>query len=41
MLGRIVPVRARIKLLDGFSAHAAQSEILRWLRTFRKAPRCA
>ena len=39
MLGQIVPVRARIKLLDGFSAHADRSEILRWLRTFRKAPR--
>jgi metallo-beta-lactamase family protein len=39
MLGQIVPVRARIRLLDGFSAHADRSEILRWLRTFRKAPR--
>jgi metallo-beta-lactamase family protein len=39
MLGQIVPVRARIKLLDGFSAHADQGEILRWLRTFHKAPR--
>ena len=39
MLGQIVPVRARIKLLDGFSAHADQSEIVRWLRTFQKAPR--
>ncbi len=39
MLGQLVPVRATIKMLDGFSAHADQGEILRWLRTFKKAPR--
>ena len=39
MLGEIVPVRARVKVLDGFSAHADQDEILRWLGTFNKAPR--
>ncbi|MGH7794337.1 MAG: MBL fold metallo-hydrolase RNA specificity domain-containing protein [Candidatus Binatia bacterium] len=38
MLGEVVPVRARIKVLDGFSAHADQGEILRWLRTFKKPP---
>jgi metallo-beta-lactamase family protein len=39
MLGTVVPVRSKIKVLDGFSAHADQGEILRWLGTFQKAPR--
>lgn len=39
MLGEVIPVRAKIKVLDGFSAHADQGEILRWLGTFRKPPR--
>jgi len=39
MLGEIVAVRARVKVLDGFSAHADQDEILRWLGTFKKPPR--
>ena len=39
MLGEIVPVQAKVKVLDGFSAHADQGEILRWLATFPKPPR--
>jgi metallo-beta-lactamase family protein len=39
MLGEIIPVRAKVKVLDGFSAHADQGEILRWLGTFKKPPR--
>jgi metallo-beta-lactamase family protein len=38
LLGEVVPVHAKVKVLDGFSAHADQGEILRWLGTFKKAP---
>lgn len=39
MLGEVVPVRAKVSVLDGFSAHADQGEILRWLKTFPKPPK--
>ena len=39
LLGEVVAVRARVHVLDGFSAHADQGEILRWLSTFKKPPR--
>ncbi len=38
MFGRIVPVQARIAKLNALSAHADAGEIVRWLRTFPKAP---
>ena len=37
--GQFVPVLARIEKLDGMSAHADASEIVRWLRTFPDATR--
>ena len=36
--GRYIGVRAEIRTLDGFSAHADQAEILTWLRTFGREP---
>lgn len=38
MFGQHVPVHARIEKLDGMSAHADAGEIVRWLRTFPRAP---
>ena len=38
MFGRFVPVQARIEKLNAMSAHADAAEIVRWLRTFPKAP---
>jgi metallo-beta-lactamase family protein len=37
--GQDVPVRAHVEVLDGLSAHADQSEIMRWLGGFKLAPR--
>ena len=37
--GEEVPVRAQISTVEGFSAHADSSEILRWLGKFRKPPK--
>ena len=39
MFGQYVPVHARIEKIDGMSAHADAGEIVRWLRTFPRAPK--
>jgi metallo-beta-lactamase family protein len=39
MFGQHVPVHARIERIDGMSAHADAGEIIRWLRTFPRAPK--
>ena len=38
MFGEMVPVRCQVKHLDGFSAHADRSELLRWLGQFQAPP---
>lgn len=38
MYGQQVPVGARIERINGMSSHADAGEILRWLRTFPRAP---
>jgi metallo-beta-lactamase family protein len=39
MLGRMIPVRARIEKIDALSAHADRDEIMRWLDGFERPPR--
>ncbi len=36
--GRYIGVKAEVRALDGFSAHADQGEILSWLRRFGREP---
>jgi metallo-beta-lactamase family protein len=37
--GEIIPVRAQIRTIDAFSGHADSTEILQWLRKFKKPPK--
>jgi metallo-beta-lactamase family protein len=37
--GEMVPVRAEVQHLDGFSGHADRNELLAWLRTLPAPPR--
>jgi len=39
MFGQQVPVHARIEKIDAMSSHADAGEIVRWLRTFPRAPK--
>jgi len=38
MFGEDVPVRARVATIGGFSAHADEAELTRWLATFPSPP---
>jgi metallo-beta-lactamase family protein len=38
IMDKQLEVRARIELLDAFSAHAGRSEIMNWLRAFKRLP---
>jgi len=38
LLGRTIPVAARVEKIDSMSAHADASEIMRWLSGFTRAP---
>jgi metallo-beta-lactamase family protein len=39
MFGELVPVKAKVQLLEGLSAHADRTELLQWLDQFKKAPK--
>lgn len=39
MFGEEIPVKAKIEMLNGMSAHADQGEILHWLSGFKKPPK--
>jgi metallo-beta-lactamase family protein len=39
ILGRTVPVRARVAKINGFSAHADRKDLARWLDGYKAPPR--
>ncbi len=39
ILGQYYPVKAKVAQINGFSAHADQNQLLRWLYGFKKPPR--
>jgi metallo-beta-lactamase family protein len=39
IFGQDIPVHAKIEKIDGMSSHADAGEIIRWLRTFPRAPK--
>lgn len=40
ILGQYYPVKAKIVQANGFSAHADRTELLKWLSSLQKPPRC-
>lgn len=39
IFGQYIPVRARVKVVNGLSAHADQYELFRWLSTIKNKPK--
>jgi metallo-beta-lactamase family protein len=39
IFGEQIPVQCQVRLVNGLSAHADQSELLKWLSGFRKPPK--
>jgi metallo-beta-lactamase family protein len=39
ILGEVLPVRARVERIAGFSAHADRAELLRWAGALKRPPR--
>jgi metallo-beta-lactamase family protein len=39
IFGEDVPVKCQVRVINGLSAHADQSELLRWLRNFKESPK--
>ncbi len=39
IFGEQIPVRCRVRVVNGLSAHADQTELLRWLKGFKRAPK--
>jgi metallo-beta-lactamase family protein len=39
IFGQDVPVRCQVRVVNGLSAHADQTELLRWLKGFKKVPK--
>jgi len=40
ILGQYYPVKARVVQLNGFSAHADRDQLLKWLSSLKRPPRC-
>ncbi len=39
IFGEEIPVKCQVRVINGLSAHADQSELLRWLENFKKSPK--